>query len=203
MGYAPHINRALDLYGSIAFWAPPGNGFGFAVDPLFILCQSALETGHFKSDLIKTANNAFGMNYRSDPVSPEIGETSSGFAIYENLDDAVFDYCKRQADFHVYTGTDPLSYAQSTKASGYAEDPDYIAKWMAIWNNVWAYDWAQAVGAEFGTGPGPGPNDQDGTGNGNGQGSGTGNGQGIGNGGTNLVPWLVGAAVVTKALKLW
>jgi len=186
--YPYPIASALVLFGGIA---DAGAEFGYLIDPLFVLCQAALETGNFTSSLHRNALNSFGMMHRSDPASPQIGATDSGFAEYADRYDAAWDYFKRQQDFGIDKSiTDPLTYANAVKASGYAEDPDYIFKWMAIWNGIDHKDWAQAVLTEYGA-PLDGGSGPDG-------GSVTGTGR-------KLEPWVWAglAAIAAKFARLW
>ena len=57
-----------------------------------IVAQSIHETGHFKSSLFLNYNNPWGMMHPAKRDTTSIGANPKGFAMYNNLEDAVKDY---------------------------------------------------------------------------------------------------------------
>jgi len=110
--------------------------YGFdKVDPLLILSESQLETGNFASSLVTTTNNCFGMKFPTVRATTATGHTANNYAIYNSVADSVQDYLMRQANFHIPNTADPVAYIAATVASGYAEDPHYPEKWMAVYQD--------------------------------------------------------------------
>jgi len=108
---------------------------GYDLVPVnLILAQSALETGHWTSNLIETVNNAFGMKHPRVRPTTSAGATSAGFAIYPDLCNSVEDYLLRQKNFNIPNTANPVEYITATVNSGYAEDPNYASKWLALYN---------------------------------------------------------------------
>lgn len=103
--------------------------YGYDRIPLgLFLAQSDLETGGWTSDLFTVANNAWGMKLATVRPTPAVG-TYAGHARYDTVRDSVVDYLDRQRAFGI--PNDPARYMAATVASGYATDPDYLAKWRA------------------------------------------------------------------------
>lgn len=109
----------------------------------FVLCQAALETGNFTSDLLLRANNAFGMRIANQRPQPRIGE-SNGYAVYDTLCESVADYFDRQRAFNIPNTNDPAAYMTATAASGYAEAARYVQAWRAKYDEVQSSDYETA-----------------------------------------------------------
>jgi hypothetical protein len=113
-----------------------GPFYGFTqVDPDLVLAQAILETGHFTSNLVATQNNAFGMMQPRQRPNVSDGPGPTGFACYADLFASVQDYFLRQQYFSIPNTADPAAYVQATKASGYATDPSYTDKWLAVYRD--------------------------------------------------------------------
>lgn len=79
---------------------------------LFVLAQSLLETGFYKSKVCKTKNNLFGLRLRA-----------GGYMHFERWEDSAVGYYKYVQ--YKYKGGSYLSFLRRI---GYAEDPHYITK---------------------------------------------------------------------------
>lgn len=84
---------------------------------LFVLAQSLLETGYYKSKACKTYHNLFGL------TNPKTGRLYR----FERWEDSVIAY--REFVQYKYKGG---SYLAFLKKMGYAEDPRYISKVIHI-----------------------------------------------------------------------
>lgn len=156
--------RRFAVLASIKGLAPH---YGFTrVDPLLVLSQAILESGHFTSNLVVTQNNAFGMMQPRQRPNVSDGPGPTGFACYADLFASVQDYFLRQRYFGIQDTSDPVAYANATKASGYATDPQYVDKWLAVYRSqgqqVPPVD--QTGGQDQASGEGVPPVDQAGTG---------------------------------------
>lgn len=60
--------------------------------PEVVFAQAVLETGHFKSQLFKDANNLFGMKVPKKRETLAIGKKKGGYAVFENWESSVSDY---------------------------------------------------------------------------------------------------------------
>ena len=109
-----------------------GKGY-FELDPDIVLAQAILETGWFKSRLAADQLNIFGMMQPKKRPTTSTGAGPTGFATYSSLADSVEDYFIRNRYFRVPDSPDPEVYAQAVKLSGYATDPDYVKKWLAVY----------------------------------------------------------------------
>ena len=64
--------------------------------PDIVFAQAILETGHFKSNNCKEANNLFGMMMPNVRETVAIGKNERGFAVYETWMHSVQDYALYQ-----------------------------------------------------------------------------------------------------------
>jgi hypothetical protein len=103
------------------------------VDPYLMLAQAELESGRFTSRLTVEENNAWGMMRPRVRPTTAVGETALGFAVYNSLSEGARDYLLRQQHFNIPNTDDPEEYIRATVASRYAEDPQYAAKWRALY----------------------------------------------------------------------
>ena len=110
-------------------------GYGH-VDPVLIFAQAYHETGDFSSPLCQDYRNCFGMKMPRTRPNTATGETPSGYASYDSYADGVIDYFLRQANFHIPDTSNATEYVDATLDSGYAEDPDYRRKWLAIYGEM-------------------------------------------------------------------
>jgi flagellum-specific peptidoglycan hydrolase FlgJ len=110
--------------------------YGYNRVPLgLVLAQSALETGYWTSDVFRNGNNAFGMRLASVRDTPAVG-VYAGHAKYLNLQDSAWDYWDRQHAFDIPNTADVQEYVRATVASNYATDPNYGAKWLAVYDQA-------------------------------------------------------------------
>ena len=109
-----------------------GQGY-FTLDPDIVLAQAVLESGWFRSRLASEQNNIFGMMHPRKRPTTSTGAGPSGFATYGSIADSVDDYFLRQRYFKIPDSPDPETFARSVVASGYAEDPKYLSKWMSVY----------------------------------------------------------------------
>lgn len=110
---------------------------GYSLVPVnLILAQSALETGYWDSNLIANYNNAFGMMHPAQRPSTSAGAVSAGFASYADLCNSVEDYLLRQKYFNIPNTPDARTYVRATVDSGYATDPAYADKWLAVYSQL-------------------------------------------------------------------
>ena len=65
--------------------------------PDIVFAQAILETGHFKSNNCKEANNLFGMMMPNVRETVAIGKNERGFAVYETWMHSVQDYALYQS----------------------------------------------------------------------------------------------------------
>ena len=127
-----------------------------AVDPYLMLAQAELESGRFTSRLTVEDNNAWGMKRARVRPNTAIGESPSGFAVYASLSEGARDYLLRQEHFGIPNTDDPDEYMQATVASGYVVgDPDYIAKWRALYTPGQPRPVTDGGGITFPPGPPP------------------------------------------------
>lgn len=120
------MNAPPELVAALVDLAPV---YGYDRIPLgLFVSQSDLETDTWTSDLYRQANNAWGMKLPTVRPTPAVG-TFEGHARYLSVRDSVADYLARQRAFGI--PNDPARYMAATVASGYATDPDYLAKWRA------------------------------------------------------------------------
>lgn len=111
--------------------------YGFSVVPWqLILAQAILETGHFTSNLVVQHNNAFGMMHPTQRPNTSDGATSSGFATYSDLFQSVQDYFLRQRYFNIPNTSNVQQYMDATRQSDYFTQPDYLDRWMAVYQDV-------------------------------------------------------------------
>jgi len=92
--------------------------------PEIVLAQAKIETGFFKSNILKETNNLFGMN------NPKIRMTTSNgcyknYATYKNWMFSVIDYALYQVSYAKgKTKEEYLIFLQKN----YAQDPMYVVK---------------------------------------------------------------------------
>lgn len=111
----------------------PQYGFG-DVSPALLVAQSELETGGWTSAIFRENRNAFGMKHPSVRPTTSIG-SSRGHAVYRSVEDSVKDYFLRQQNFRIPNTPDVARYVASTVGTGYAEDPQYVGKWLRLYSN--------------------------------------------------------------------
>jgi len=122
------------------------------VDPHAIIAQAALETGWGASqpaDATGGSNNLFGIkagaNWQGAAVTATTTEFDAGvagrqnvrFRAYGSAEDSVKDYVALLRDNPRYsaalhTGTDVRAFATALQRGGYATDPDYANKLVAV-----------------------------------------------------------------------
>jgi flagellar protein FlgJ len=124
------------------------------IEPRLLLAQAALETGWGGTTPLhadgRPANNLFGIKAGSSWRGPRVAQWTiehgdgvvarkrEEFRAYPHTADSFADYVKlissspryAQALEHAH---DPEAYARSVTAAGYATDPDYAEKWLAIY----------------------------------------------------------------------
>ncbi len=124
------------------------------VDPELLIAQSALETGWGRSALKhadgRPAFNFFGIkadpDWRGPRVTRKTLEFVSGvpeqrraqFRAYSTPGDSFRDYASLVQNSSRYAGAmaakDSAAYARELVAGGYATDPDYAKKWLAVYH---------------------------------------------------------------------
>ena len=124
------------------------------------IAQAILESDWGQSLLATKAQNYFGIKASSGPgpagvVSMSTWEVLSGanvtvqdaFKAYHNLAESVADHGHLLADNHRYASAfkfvgDPKRFAQQIAADGYATDPAYASKLIALMDkyNLYQYD---------------------------------------------------------------
>src|SRR5689334_14843771 len=122
------------------------------VDPRALVAQAALETGWGTSqpaDASGTSHNLFGIkagaNWHGASVTADTTEYSSGtpgteraqFRSYEDIAESVADYVRVIRDNPRYsaalnTGGDVRAFATALQRGGYATDPQYANKLVAV-----------------------------------------------------------------------
>lgn len=152
-GLWPHARRA---------------GRDLGVDPRVIVAQAALETGwgrSFPGPAVSPAegsNNLFGIKadagWQGRKVAAETLEFSAGalrrsredFRAYDSKAQSVSDYVAFLKDNPRYqaalaAGDDARSFARGLQAAGYATDPDYAEKLMAVMESSPIRDISEAL----------------------------------------------------------
>jgi Na+-transporting methylmalonyl-CoA/oxaloacetate decarboxylase gamma subunit len=90
---------------------------------VFITAQAMHETGIFTSPLYLNHNNAYGMNMPSKRKTTAIGQTESGFAIYDSVEDSIKDLMLYFEEFNAPdTFANSLDYVTWIKSNGYFTD---------------------------------------------------------------------------------
>ena len=101
-----------------------------------IVAQSRHETGNYSSNLFKTYNNPWGMMHPLKRQTASAGANPSGFATYENLDDAARDYVYYlQALGYNNSYLDVRSFVSELKKKGYFEDN--LTSYMSSVNSIY------------------------------------------------------------------
>ena len=96
-----------------------------------VLAQMKLESGHYKSKLVKGNNNYFGMKHPSKRATTSLG-SKNGFASYKNWACSVLDYALWQRTYA--SNLSEKEYLDSL--STYAEDKKYISKVKKLAKNL-------------------------------------------------------------------
>jgi flagellar protein FlgJ len=124
------------------------------IEPRLLLAQAALETGWGKSlgdDEVARSNNLFGIkagsSWQGSSVARWTLEHDDGVALrkqerfraYPDTSASFADYVALIGDSPRYAGAleqanDPNAYAHAVAEAGYATDPAYASKWLAIFN---------------------------------------------------------------------
>jgi flagellar protein FlgJ len=124
------------------------------VEPKLLLAQAALETGWGRAvprGDAESAHNLFGIKagatWQGDSVEHWTLEYAGGaasperarFRSYDSTADSFADYVDLIASSRRYAGAlaraaDAQGYAQAVTEAGYATDPAYADKWLAIYN---------------------------------------------------------------------
>jgi flagellar protein FlgJ len=127
-------------------------GRELGVDPRAIIAQAALETGWGTSqpaDATGGSNNLFGIkaggNWRGDAVAANTREYTEGvegaerahFRAYSSAEASIDDYVSLLRDNPRYadalnTGSDVRAFATALQRGGYATDPHYANKLVAV-----------------------------------------------------------------------
>lgn len=99
--------------------------------PYIVYAQSVLETGNFKSTLLRENNNLFGMRNPVQRINLSNG-AQNGYAYYNTWIDSVYDYAFYSSTYlsKLKTEQEYLNYLQQY----YAEDSTYISKLKKIMN---------------------------------------------------------------------
>jgi len=139
------------------------SGVSGQLDPNYkalLFAQARLETGNFTSDLYKHHGNMFGMNPAQQRRQYYDSVTASGFAHYASTGDSLADRLNLDVvNSVVYQN--PYQYMKAVMSKGYATDPNYIKKWIAVAKSVYSdIGWNTPVfvddtGAEVGAGVKP------------------------------------------------
>lgn len=130
------INYILILLVKLAhkeYWMLPAS---------LIYAQAYHETGAFKSDVYKENKNLFGMK-RSVKRMYDTG-TNRGHAVFNSRLDSIRDYFERQKQFKI-NYRNPTQYVADTVKSGYAEDTDYLQKWLIIYEKYKYLQWLSLI----------------------------------------------------------
>jgi flagellar protein FlgJ len=123
------------------------------LDPKILIAQAALETGWGKfvvSDSEGSSNNLFNIKSSSahsvlvTTTEYEVGEsykTKASFKKYESIEQSFTDYINLIVTNHCYQAalahsSDPELYVQELQKAGYATDPDYAEKILAIYHSI-------------------------------------------------------------------
>ena len=110
--------------------------YGYERVPVKLLyAQAYHETGGFESPIFKENKNIFGMKLPRKRKTYAKGE-NRGHATYNSVKDSIRDYFLRQSNFGIVDVADADNYMIQTVNSNYAEDPNYYAKWMALYNKI-------------------------------------------------------------------
>ena len=128
------------------------------VDHRLLLAQAALETGWGQAapELAngQSAHNLFGIKAGASWQGPRVSkwtlEYSGGvaerrreqFRVYGSAAESFADYVGLLTHNDRYAGAlsvadNPEAFAKELSAAGYATDPDYADKWLAIYNSEW------------------------------------------------------------------
>ena len=92
-----------------------------------VLAQAKLESNYFKSKLLKTNNNLFGMKVAATRFTFATNDHDYGnYAKYETIKDCILDYRSWQVQ-NTYNITNEIAYFELLSKI-YAEDPNYITK---------------------------------------------------------------------------
>lgn len=103
----------------------------------FVMAQSLLETGNYKSAVYKENNNLFGMKLAKTRLTTAEGE-NKGFARYVNTATSLIDYTL-WLTYNAFT-QDTLKDLDKFKLrlinSGYCPQKDYIKRIEQIYNQI-------------------------------------------------------------------
>lgn len=149
---AASTNSAEEFVASI--WGSAQRAaFELGVHPKMLVAQAALETGWGRHGLQtgneRSANNLFGIkatgSWKGHQVSRVTTEVIDGVAIrqvadfraYASIEESFNDYVRLLKDNHRYAdvinaGDDTQGFAKALANAGYATDPHYAAKLIAI-----------------------------------------------------------------------
>lgn len=101
-----------------------------------IVAQSRHETGNYTSKLFLDWNNPWGMMHPLKRTTASAGANPSGFATYENLDDAARDYVYYlQALGYNQSYPDVRAFVSELKKKGYFEDN--LTTYMSSVNSIY------------------------------------------------------------------
>lgn len=101
-----------------------------------IVAQSRHETGNYTSKLFQDWNNPWGMMHPLKRTTASAGANPSGFATYENLDDAARDYVYYlQALGYNQSYPDVRAFVSELKKKGYFEDN--LTTYMSSVNSIY------------------------------------------------------------------
>ena len=97
---------------------------GFSSDIAKVITSvAAWETGNFKSTLYVTSNNCFGMHKPKTWKSRCVATTDSGYCVYNNFIDSVYDYVDWCNRYILGVHKDPNSQVEAMKQNGYFTAP--------------------------------------------------------------------------------
>lgn len=92
-----------------------------------VLAQAKLESNHYKSKLLFTSNNLFGMKVAATRFTFAKNSYDYGnYAKYESIEDCILDYRSWQIQNANLIFTEDAYFELLQKY--YAEDPDYVTK---------------------------------------------------------------------------
>jgi hypothetical protein len=128
------IGQFIETYLPIA----QRKGRELGISPVSILSQIGLETGYGKK-VIPGTNNLF--NIKGLGVAATDNQTGSrdAYRAYDSPDQSADDWgamVSRKYKGALGTGNDSLAFFRAMKLGGYAEDPNYVSKGVAVANTI-------------------------------------------------------------------
>jgi len=112
---------------------------GFSSDIAKVITSvAAWETANFKSTLYVTSNNCFGMHKPKTWKSRCVATTDSGYCVYNNFIDSVYDYVDWCNRYILGIHKDPVLQVEAMKQNGYFTAPlqDYKKGVLFYYNKL-------------------------------------------------------------------